>query len=132
MQKDDISKYALAHQLYESFKGNHIVYPDVNIISGYTMNEIDLHVAAQHYGLSTRVIDWTNLPLVALYFATEKRKNPDMLTDTAVFMIWDTPESELDVVQSSKFLSTIKVEQKIYREMYGKSTKFYKKIMQLI
>jgi hypothetical protein len=59
MQTDDISKYALAHKLYESFKDNHIVYPDVNIISGYTMNEIDLHVAAQHYGLSTRVIDWT-------------------------------------------------------------------------
>ena len=56
-EQREISRYSLAHELYETFKSNHILYPDMNTISGYSMNEIDLHVAAQHYGLSTRVID---------------------------------------------------------------------------
>ncbi|HCC5975835.1 TPA: FRG domain-containing protein [Citrobacter koseri] len=74
MQADEISQYVLAHELYETFKTSHILYPDVNIISGYAMNEIDLHVAVQHYGLSTRFIDWSKGPLIAQYFFYGKRR----------------------------------------------------------
>ncbi len=41
-------------------------------------------ILAQHFGVPTRLLDWTRDPLVALYFAVD---NPDEETDAAVFMI---------------------------------------------
>lgn len=44
-------------------------------------NDLDCLAFAQHYGLATRLLDWSNNPLVALFFAAES----ELESDGAVF-----------------------------------------------
>ncbi|MDA3886971.1 MAG: FRG domain-containing protein [Candidatus Delongbacteria bacterium] len=57
--------FDIEDKLYDEFKIRATPYLDMN---KDFQNEWNLLVLAQHYGLKTRLLDWTENPLVALFF----------------------------------------------------------------
>ena len=112
----DVSRMGFATELFETFKNEHINYPDVNILKKYTLNDLDLMFNAQHYGMATRVIDWTLSPLVALYFATED-KNDELISDASVFMLWNS-KNNLDICTSNDLVDRISSYKAIYSKVW--------------
>lgn len=71
--RESISNFHdLEKQVMEHFKALSLPY-----IAEPPGHDLDWLVMAQHYGLSTRLTDWTDNPLVALYFCVESEPGKD-------------------------------------------------------
>ena len=68
----------LERELLSEFKSLGAAFFDVN-------DNIDVYFTAQHYGIPTRLLDWTTNPLAGLFFAVENEKCHE--EDGEIFMM---------------------------------------------
>jgi hypothetical protein len=104
----DFIKMDFTRRIHQEFMDNYPSFPEVNLLQNYKLNDIDMMMISQHYGLPTRLIDWSLSPLVALFFATSDE--PEV--DASVFALSDTTKSSeyISLSSSQKFLNTFSKE----------------------
>jgi type I restriction enzyme M protein len=71
------------------------IYP----IAGRILNEWEALLLARHHALPTRILDWSRLPLVALYFAASQHQ--DREGDVWAMVRFDDEAHDLDVLHLS-------------------------------
>lgn len=72
-----------SYALYESIIVNKFIIDSLPYIGNLERGFYTDRIIAQHFGVPTRILDWSRDPLVALYFAVEEFQNE---CDSAVFL----------------------------------------------
>ncbi len=73
---------------------NELIRQSSTKINGQQFDEWDWLIYAQHYGMKTRLLDWTSNPLTALWFACSNSYNKNM--DSYVYIFLEAQDFLLD------------------------------------
>lgn len=95
----------LEQKVFEQFKMKYYSYT-----SERPLTDMDVMFLAQHYGLPTRLLDWSYNPMIALYFACESHPEVDGCIYTVSlreFLVVDS-ESDMNAPRTMKDIMSMK------------------------